>query len=503
MDFYTNQNKWKFILSILGVIIILSSLWYSSFLVSKVRERERENIRIWASAIHKRAALVKTTDSFFSQLQDEERKRVALLAQAYRKMNDEDLNQDLTFYFSIITSNTTIPVIQTNEKREILNSMNLDPSFDTVKVLKGELLRSFSHYPPVIVYFYHNEKYYLYYKDSRIFTETQAMLDDLNKSFINEVLTNTASVPVIITDSTKKKALYFGNIEQGNLKDTTFIQQMLVKMQAENQPIEIDLLGEEKQFIFYSDSALQTQLTYYPVIVFLAIGLFIFFAYIAFNTAQTSAQNKLWAGLAKETAHQIGTPLSSMLAWVELLRPNESVQAHLNEIEKDLSRLEAISERFSKIGSEPKLEVLPIYGIIEEVLSYLKTRTSSKVDYQLHENLTNSKETQVPLNAQLFAWVIENVCKNAIDAMSGVGEIKIELSEDEKKVFVDISDTGKGLSKNNFKNVFRPGFTSKKRGWGLGLSLAQRIIEHYHKGKIFVKSSVLNQGTTFRIMLKK
>lgn len=503
MDFYTNQNKWKFILSLLGVIIILSSLWYSNLLVNKVRERERENIRIWASAIHKRAELVRTTDLFFSQLQEEERKKVNLLAEAYKKINEEDLNEDLTFYFDIITSNTTIPVIQTNNKREVLGSMNLESASDTIKILSDELLRSFGQYPPVTMDYYDGEKFYLYYRDSRIFTETQEMLSDLNQSFINEVLTNASSVPVIITDSTQTKALYIGNIENGSISDSAFIQEMLIEMQEQNEPIKIELAGKEKQYIFYSDSALQTQLTYYPIVVFLAIGLFILFAYLAFNTAQTSEQNKLWAGLAKETAHQIGTPLSSMLAWVELLRPNESVQEHLIEIEKDLKRLETISERFSKIGSTPKLEVLPIYPLIDEVVSYLRTRTSTKVNYSLTENLNQKTETLVPVNAQLFTWVIENVCKNAVDAISGNGAIEIALSENEKQVFIDISDTGKGLTKSNFKNVFRPGFTSKKRGWGLGLSLAQRIIEHYHKGKIFVKSSVLNKGTTFRIILKK
>jgi signal transduction histidine kinase len=503
MDFYTNQNKWKFILSLLGVIIILSSLWYSNLLVNKVRERERENIRIWASAIHKRAELVKTTDLFFSQLQEEERKKVDLLAEAYKKINEEDLNEDLTFYFDIITGNTTIPVIQTNTKREVLGSMNLDSASDTIKIISDEFLESFGQYPPVVMDYYDGEKFYLYYKDSRIFTETQEMLSDLNKSFIDEVLTNTSSVPVIITDSTQKLILYTGNIENRNLSDSAFIQDALLEMQEQNEPIEIELSGEERQYIFYSDSALQKQLTYYPVVVFLVIGLFILFAYLAFSTAQTSAQNKLWAGLAKETAHQIGTPLSSMLAWVELLRPNESVQVQLKEIEKDLERLETISERFSKIGSTPKLETQAIYTLIDEVVNYLKTRTSTKVNYSLTENLSLKKATLVPVNAQLFAWVIENVCKNAVDAISGDGSISIALSEDEKQVFIDISDTGKGMIKSNFKNVFRPGFTSKKRGWGLGLSLAQRIIEHYHKGKIFVKSSTLNEGTTFRISLKK
>ena len=503
MDFYTNQNKWKFILSLLGVIIILCSLWYSNFLVNKVQERERENIRIWASAIHKRAELVRTTDLFFSQLQQEERKKVNLLAKAYEKINEKNLNEDLTFYIDIITSNTTIPVIQTNDKNEIVGSMNLDLNLDSQPILNGKLLEEFNHYPPVVLDYYDNEKFYLYYKDSRIFTETQKMLLDLNESFIKDVLTNTSAVPVIITDSARSKILFVGNIGDEKTSDTVFLEHLLLQMRAQNEPIHIELAGQEKQSIFYSDSDLQKQLTYYPMLVFVAIGFFILFAYVAFSTAQTSAQNKLWAGLAKETAHQIGTPLSSMLAWVELLRPNESVQNLLVEIEKDLKRLETISERFSKIGSDPKLIAQPIYPLIEEVLNYLKTRTSTKVVYSLEENLNNSKSTFLPLNAQLFAWVIENLCKNAVDAMAGVGSIRISLSEEEKLLFIDVSDTGKGISKSNFRNVFRPGFTSKKRGWGLGLSLAQRIVEHYHKGKIVVKSSTLNQGTTFRITLHK
>ncbi|MBN2236446.1 MAG: HAMP domain-containing histidine kinase [Bacteroidales bacterium] len=502
MDFYTNQNKWKFILFLLGAIIILSSLWYSNLLVNKVRERERENIRIWASAIHKRAELVKTTDLFFAQLQDEERKKVDLLAKAYKKINDEKQNEELGFYVDIITSNTTIPVILTSSNKEIQASMNVIPSVDSIPFLEGELLETFSHYPPVVMDYVANEKLYLYYTDSRIFTETQNMLEDLNQSFINEVLTNTSSVPVIITDSSQKKALYSGNIEQIISEDSSSMKLLIDEMRQENTPILIELAGREKQYIFFSDSFLQKQLTYYPVIVFLAIGLFLLFAYLAFNTAQTSAQNKLWAGLAKETAHQIGTPLSSMLGWVELLKGNEAAQQQAFEIEKDLKRLETISERFSKIGSEPKLEPEPVYEVIEEVLSYLQSRTSSKVNFHLQQNLEKGSSCKLPLNAQLFAWVIENLCKNAIDAMGGKGDITLQMSETENNVLIDVSDTGKGISKGNFKNVFRPGFTSKKRGWGLGLSLAQRIIEHYHKGKIFVKNSTA-QGTTFRIILKK
>jgi signal transduction histidine kinase len=204
--------------------------------------------------------------------------------------------------------------------------------------------------------------------------------------------------------------------------------------------------------------------------------------------------------MSKETAHQLGTPLSSLIAWVEMLKLNGIDRSMTDEIEKDIDRLETITKRFSKIGSEPELTNENIIEVVKNGISYLITRSPKKVKYIV--NIPQNKEILIPLNQHLFDWVIENLCRNAIDAMGGEGEIKIELFEDDKFVYIDISDTGKGISKSNYKTVFHPGYTSKKRGWGLGLSLSKRIIKEYHSGKIFVKSSVINKGTCFRIMLK-
>ncbi|HNX07867.1 MAG TPA: HAMP domain-containing sensor histidine kinase, partial [Bacteroidales bacterium] len=229
-------------------------------------------------------------------------------------------------------------------------------------------------------------------------------------------------------------------------------------------------------------------------------GVFIFIAYLLFSTSRRSEQNKVWLGLAKETAHQLGTPLSSLMAWVELLRLKGIDEETLAEVSKDIVRLETITERFSKIGSEPRLEKQNIVDAVYKSIDYLKKRTSKKINYIISPA---APEIMVPLNGYLFEWVIENLCKNAIDAMSGSGNIEISIFEDDRHVYVDIQDTGKGIHKSKFKAIFNPGYTSKKTGWGLGLSLSERIIENYHKGRIYVKSSAIGKGTLFRIELRK
>jgi signal transduction histidine kinase len=219
-----------------------------------------------------------------------------------------------------------------------------------------------------------------------------------------------------------------------------------------------------------------------------------------FSTARRSEQNQVWVGMSKETAHQLGTPLSSMIAWLELLKMKGVKEDELQEIENDVVRLQTITDRFSKIGSAPKLEPVNIYDVVTKGIQYMKSRTSEKVVFKVN---SKDKGLLVPLSPELFEWVIENLCKNAIDAMGGKGTISVDISADEKHVHIDFSDTGKGIAKANFNTIFNPGYTSKKRGWGLGLSLSRRIIKEYHKGKIFVKSSAIDKGTTFRISLRR
>ena len=346
-----------------------------------------------------------------------------------------------------------------------------------------------------------NNKNFLYYKDSKLFTELRNVLDDLIESFISEVVINSASSPVIITDSLLSKVVAFGNVDSVKIKDKAYLEKMISSMKSQNKPLIIDLTGQEKSYVYYKDSYLLTQLKYYPFVQFFIIGLFLIAAYFLFSTSRKAEQNQVWVGMAKETAHQLGTPLSSLMAWVEILKMKNIDEETIAEIEKDVQRFDTITQRFSNIGSLPKMENENLVKVIYDMVSYMKHRTSKNVTY--HVNLPEDYKYFIPLNYHLFEWVIENLTKNAVDAMEGEGRIDIAITEGTDSVIIDISDTGKGIPKSKFKTVFKPGYTSKQRGWGLGLSLTKRIIEEYHNGKIFVHSSNPGKGTTFRIVLNK
>lgn len=500
MNIYNHQNKLKLLLSVIGIIIVSASLWYTNSLVNQIRKNERQNMELWASTILKKSQLVTSTDSLFQVLKIEERKRVALLGKAFEKIANDD--PDLGFYLDILRDNTTIPVILTDGSKKILNKVNIE--IDTsITHLKGPLFKEFSEYRPVIMDYLGSDKRYLYYKNSIVYSRIQQIVEDLNKSFIEEIVLNSASVPVIVTDSSKSAIEQFGNIDADKIQDSVYVQNLIVAMENQNPPIVINLPHTGKRYIYYKDSVLQTRLKYFPLAILIAMAIFIILGYLIFSTSRKAEQNQVWAGLAKETAHQLGTPLSSMIAWIDLLRMREVDESSLVELEKDVHRLEVITDRFSKIGSIPKLKLADVGAVVIDFVDYLKTRTSKKVHYKIDVEAENGQNIVAPLNEPLFGWVIENLCKNAVDAMAGDGHIYIEITEDTQNVYLDISDTGKGIASKNYKSIFRPGFTTKKRGWGLGLSLADRIITNYHKGKIFVKRSVIGRGTTIRIQLKK
>jgi signal transduction histidine kinase len=502
MNFYNNQNKFKFLLFIVGILIVFASLWYTNFLVNQIRVNERNNMEIWAQTIVKKAQLVTSADSLFHILQIEERKRAALLAKAYQKIA-KGSEPDLSFYFDIIKDNTSIPLIMTDGRRKIQGSGNIELEPDSLEYLRGNLYREFTEYQPIVLEYLENEKVYLYYKNSHTYTKIQQIVDDLNKSFLDEVVLNSASVPVIVSDSALTKVIDFGNIKKSKINDSAFVAELMLEMREQNPPIAIDLPQSGRRYIFYMDSDLQTRLRYFPIVILIAISIFLALAYFMFSTSRKAEQNQVWAGLAKETAHQLGTPLSSMLAWIDLLRMQNVDESSLLELEKDVNRLEVITNRFSKIGSVPKLKLMDVGEIVKSFVDYLKVRTSRKVIYHIDVKAENGHSIVAPLSEALFGWVIENLCKNAVDAMAGDGEIYIEITEDQNRVYIDISDTGKGIPSSKFKTIFKPGYTTKKRGWGLGLSLADRIIRIYHNGKIFVKNSAINKGTTFRLILRK
>ncbi len=385
MNIYTRKQRWKLFLLTLAALIGISSLWYTNKLARELAAEERKKAELWAEAI-KHISNVSTDAG------------------------------DLSFALSVLSNNTTIPMILADERNQVNSFRNLDS-------IKAET-------------------------------------------------------------------------------DPTYLQKQIALMKEEHEPIVIHYGdGDQKNYIYYKDSYLLIQLRRYPYFQLCVIALFLLVSYFAFSTSRRAEQNQVWVGMAKETAHQLGTPLSSLMAWVEYLKLKPNPDEHLHEIEKDISRLNTITERFSKIGSAPALKKENLTQVLQNAISYIKTRTSAKVTFDLQHS--HNYDLDVPMNVPLFEWVLENVFKNAIDAIKGKGTISIKITDQQQFAYIDITDSGSGVPKSKYKTVFKPGYTSKSRGWGLGLSLSKRIVEEYHNGQIFVKSSELNKGTTFRIVLRK
>lgn len=324
-----------------------------------------------------------------------------------------------------------------------------------------------------------------------------------NLTFINqEIIQQNYSIPIIMVDS-QGDPIEYRNINFKGNRDrhdsVKTLQRELLKMQEVYEPI---YLQEADIRVFYRNSELLANLKYYPYVQLAVILVFGILAFALFNQSKISEQNRVWAGLTKETAHQLGTPIASLMAWIDYLRNSpvwEENREIIQEMDKDVVKLRMVTERFSSIGSKPVIQPENLYQVIEETIAYLRPRISTKVEMIIH---ADSKDLEAMMNKPLLEWVIENICKNGVDAMKGKGTITIDVLQDsDKYVIVDISDTGKGIEKKNFRKVFNPGFSTRQRGWGLGLTLAKRIVEGYHGGKIFVKSSEVGKGTTFRIML--
>jgi two-component system, sporulation sensor kinase D len=364
-----------------AILIGVGSLWYTKRLVNDIQVTERQKMELWAEAI--------------------------------RIMNSADFDTDMAFPFSVIESNTHIPVILTDSKGNILSHRNLD----TIKAARPG-----------------------------------------------------------------------------------YLERELKLAREENDSLIINLGGDEYQYLFYRDSTLLRKLIFFPYVQLAVIILFILVSYIAFSVSRKAEQNEVWTGMSKETAHQLGTPTSSLRGWMELLKQSELDPGMVKEMEKDASRLEKITDRFSKIGSKPALREADLSRILSESLEYMRNRGPESVEYILD---IPKKPVSVSLNETLFEWVIENLCKNATDAIEGNGKVIVHAVETENSVIIDVEDSGKGIPKSKFRTIFKPGYTTKKRGWGLGLSLSKRIIESYHHGKIYVLASVPFDSTVIRIILRR
>ena len=498
MDLYTSKQRWKLLLVILALAVVGISLFYSNQSIQKIGSRERTKAQQWALALRKKAELVALSTDIFSALQEKERQKMALVVRANRTLlgaSDLTISQDVDFALEIIEANKDIPFILLNDDGSISQSRNIDsktPKPAILQLAKGWIAEGRSYQIQVFEEMYMT----LCHGFSKELLRLQAHSDSLIRSFNADLTDQKSLVPVLLFDP-QTKQVEASNLDPEQLSAHN-IKQTLKEMSAAYRPIELNIKGNKK-LLYLKDSEEVKQLFWLPYLQFGVLGLLVLVGYLLFSMYRKAEQNQVWAGMAKETAHQLGTPLSSMMAWVAHLEQQDIDPMIPREMHKDLERLEKITDRFSKIGSGAKLVEGDLAATIENNLLYLKARLSQKVEMQFE--LNGERPLMVLHNSSLMEWVVENICKNAVDAMEGKGTLRIHIQEVAEWVHIDISDTGKGLTPKQFKTIFEPGYSTKKRGWGLGLTLVKRIVEEYHKGKVFVLDSAPDKGTTFRISI--
>lgn len=510
--------------------MVVISLWFSYRIVNKVQQREVERVQQWAESVKRKSELVNLTNHAFdeltmalSEIQIRDFKNVAMWAMAIEEANKP--LDDYSFVVKILSEVSTTPMIITDMDENIVSSYNMsaldtivqryarthypdrDKSFrdSLIRATKNDSLLAFlpkwkKLHDPIEMDLYFGEKQKVFYFDSVFFKnerleQLRRSRDSLVDAFSNELVTNEFLVPVVFIHSDTRRIISTNMPEFDSLSGPVSASRL-----PQSDSIMVDLGGNSKGVIYFEHSPEVTQMRYFPFVQFFMIGLFILIAYLGFSTFRKAEQDQVWVGMAKETAHQLGTPISSLMAWNELLQAQGVDRSITGEIEKDIDRLNTVTNRFSKIGSESALEPLELSVIVERACDYLRRRISSKVELKFS---SDADGVRAHTNAALMEWVIENIVKNAVDALEGSGKIEVRVHSFESQVCVDITDNGKGIPAGKLKTVFQPGYTTKKRGWGLGLSLAKRIVEDFHKGKISVLKSEPGVATTFRVLLRR
>ena len=493
------NNRLKLILLSVTILLALAALWQVQRIAGEIRREERDKVRLWAGAVSQRAHMLEASQQFFDQATLDEHRKMQMYTDILQSFNDPDLSTDLRFslaYVNYIVDSSHTPIIIASTRDSIISV----PQELAGQKLEGDLLEEYSQNPP-FHYTLWGMPMTLYYKESQYYTQLRQMLDGFTRSFLMDITQNSVKVPVLVVDSLSGKVLAYGNL---NPKHIT-------QMHFRNTPIGISLPGGGRAMVYYEDTLLLRSLRWLPLFYFFIAAVLILVSYNLLRTARTAEQNRIWVGLAKETAHQLGTPISSLSGWLEYIKMKEEspsdcdnasiLSTVLPEVDKDLHRLETIAQRFSKIGSLPELQESDVCEATEAAVAYLQGRIPRRI--RLVVTFPDDQTFLAPLNPTLYGWVVENLCKNAIDAMEGDGTITIVASQDARKIYIDISDTGRGMTPAVQKRIFDSGFTTKTRGWGLGLPLARRIINQYHRGRLYLKYSIPNQGSCFRIVLRK
>lgn len=506
-DIYSKKQRWKLILFFLASSIILGSIYLSNAMVSKIADREQAKAKQWAQTIQKKVALLNITKKTFESLENREKQRIQLVVDAIKTiMNPSELsmNQDLDFAMKIRDGNKDIPMVILDDRNLISSFSNIDFKSDSLELsanhkkrdslLQEKALQWKKEQRFFTIEVFEGVNFMLTYDQSQSLKSLRFQSDSILHAFNKDLIKDTRLMPVVLMDQNKKRIIA-SNIEGGKVWDGN----QLKAFQAHYPPIKIDLGKDGLQWLYYDLSPELKQLKWFPYLQFGIIAVIVLIGYLVFSTFRRAEQNQVWAGMAKETAHQLGTPISSLSAWMDYLEGQYVDADSLSEMRKDITRLEKVTDRFSKIGSEAMLNPEDLDATVSSIVEYLRPRLSDKVTIEI------SNPYHAPIwvrhNPSLMDWVIENICKNAVDAMEGAGSIKVLFHKESRWVHIDIEDNGKGMLKNQFKSVFQPGYSTKKRGWGLGLSLVKRIIETGHNGKVFVLKSEPNHGTTFRISL--
>lgn len=487
------------ILLLVFSMVFIGLLMFSNSLIEKLKTEEKNNIALWANAVQKKSQMIQDTKEIFDQIDSMENSRAQIYASVYQRIIDIPNNVDMTFYEQLINSNKSIPYILTDEDYNINASRNVSAeyleSINSREKLQQALVEE--HYETIPIRFLPGKYIYLHYKESNLSVQLRELLVENFEDFTNDVIRNAPSVPVVVTDSTRRKVYTFGNVDSSITRNPELLANTLRQMQRQSAPFRIKY-GPHTAYVFYTESNVLKMTRIFPFILGSSIIIFFIILLIMLLYSRQMERNRLWTGLTKETAHQLGTPISALMAWTEILKSERVNPEIITEIEKDVERLNVVSRRFSNIESTPELERMDIVERIRHFISYFKTRISGKITIELQAPDT---PLYANLNGNLFEWVLENMGKNAVDAMEGEGFIRITCGKEKKNIWIDMQDNGKGMSRKNARRVFMPGFTTKTRGWGVGMTLCQRIIQSYHHGKIEVRKTEPGKGTTFRITL--